>query len=142
MPAPVKLTRVSTTASEPRGVRASARRAIAHFRAITQLEKELASVELKEKAGAIGLGAGLGIAAAVMALFAVGFMFATIATALALVLPWWLSLLIVFGLLLLITLVLALLAKASVQRGTPLAPEQAIAEAQLTKQALRSDRGS
>ena len=142
MPTPVKLTRVSTTASEPRGVRVSARRAIAHFRAITQLEKELASVELKEKAGALGLGAGLGIAAAVMGLLAVGFMFATIAAALALVLPWWSSLLIVFGLLLVITLVLALLAKTSVHRGTPLAPEQAIAEAQLTKQALRSGRGS
>ena len=132
---------MSTTASEPRGIRASARRAIASFRAISQLEKELATVELKQKAGSLGTGAGLGIAAAITALFAIGFMLATIATALALVLPWWLSLLIVFALLVLITAVLALLAKASVKKGTPLSPELAIEEAQLTKQALRSGRG-
>ena len=133
---------MTTTASERRGIRASARRAIAHFRALTQLEKELATVELKQKAGSLGLGAGLAIAAGITALFALGFMLATIAAALALVLPWWLSLLIVFVLLIVVTAVLGLLAKASVQKGTPLAPEQAIAEAQLTKQALRSVRGS
>ncbi len=62
---------MSTTATEQRGIRASARRAIAHFRAISQLEKELATVELKQKATSLGTGAGLGIAAAVVALFAV-----------------------------------------------------------------------
>lgn len=132
---------MTTTASEPRGIRASARRAIASFRAISQLEKELASVELKQKAGSLGAGAVLGIAAAILALFAIGFLLATIATALALVLPWWLSLLIVFGMLLVITAVLALVAKTMVKRGTPLSPELAIEEAQLTKQALRSGRG-
>lgn len=133
---------MSTTATEPRGIRASARRAIAHFRALSQLEKELVTVELKQKATSLGTGAGLGIAAAMTAFFALGFMLATIAAALALVLPWWLSLLIVFALLVVVTAVLGLLAKASVKKGMPLSPERAIEEAQLTKQALRSSRGS
>jgi Flp pilus assembly protein TadB len=129
---------VSTTASEPRGIRASARRAIAHFRAISQLEKELATLELKQKAGSLGAGAGLGIAAAIMALYAVGFALATIAAALALVLDWWLALLIVFAVLALLTVILALVASKMVKKGTPLVPQQAIEEAELTKQALRS----
>lgn len=132
---------MSTTAREPRGIRASAKRAIAHFRAISQLEKELATLELKQKAQSLGAGAGLGIAAGVMALYAVGFALATIAAALALVVDWWLALLIVFVVLALLTLLLGLLASRMVKKGTPLAPEQAIEEAQLTKQALRSGRG-
>ena len=132
---------MSTTASEPRGIRASARRAIAHFRAISQLEKELATLELKQKAQSLGAGAALGIAAAVMGLYALGFALATIAAALALVVDWWLALLIVFGVLFLLTLILGLLAKTMMKKGTPLVPEQAIEEAQLTKQALRSGRG-
>lgn len=105
------------------------------------LEKELAALELKQKAGTLGAGAGLGIAAGITAFFAVGFLLATIAAALALVVDWWLALLIVFALLLLVTAILALLARKLVKKGTPLVPEQAIEEALLTKQALRSGHG-
>lgn len=138
----VKLPRVSTTASEPRGVRASTRRAIRHFRAISQLEKELATVELKQKVSSLGAGAGLGVAAAVTAFYATAFAFATVAAALALVVDWWLALLIVFGALLLLTLILGLLTAKMMKKGTPLAPEQAIEEARLTRQALKSGHGS
>ena len=105
------------------------------------LEKELAALELKQKAGKLGAGAGLAIAAGILALYAVGFLLATIAAALALVVDWWLALLIVFALLLLVTAILVLLARKMVKKGTPLMPEQAIEEAQLTKQALRSGHG-
>ena len=132
---------MSTTATEQRGIRASARRAIAHFRAISQLEKALATLELKQKAQSLGAGAALGIAAGVMALYTLGFALATIAAALALVVDWWLALLIVFGVLVLLTLILGLLASKMMKKGTPLKPEQALEEAQLTKQALRSARG-
>src|SRR5262245_24778 len=125
-------------ASEPRGIRASVRRVVGHARSISQLEKELASVELKKKAASLGAGAGLGIAAGVTAFFATGFALATIAAALALVVDWWLALLIVFVLLLLLTALLGLLAVRMMKKGTPLAPEQAIEEARLTKQAIRS----
>jgi hypothetical protein len=133
---------VSTTAGEPRGIRASFRRVVFHARSLSQLQKELASVELKQKAASLGAGAGLGIAAAVMAFYATAFAFATIAAALALVVDWWLALLIVFGVLLLLTLILGLLAVKMMKKGTPLAPEMAIEEARLTKQAIRSGHGN
>jgi uncharacterized membrane protein YqjE len=133
---------VSASASEPRGIRASVRRVVAHARSISQLQKELATVELKQKASSLGAGAGLGIAAAVMGFYATAFAFATVAAALALVVDWWLALLIVFGVLLLLTLILGLLAARMMKKGTPLAPEQAIEEARLTRQALRSGHGS
>jgi hypothetical protein len=114
---------------------------VAHARSLSQLQKELATVELKQKTSSLGAGAGLGIAAAVMAFYAVAFAFATIAAALALVFDWWLALLIVFGVLLLLTVILALVARSMMKKGTPLAPEQAIEEARLTKQALRSGHG-
>jgi hypothetical protein len=117
------------------------RRVVGHARSISQLQKELATVELKQKASALGAGAGLGIAAAVMGFYATAFAFATVAAALALVVDWWLALLIVFGVLLLLTLILGLLASTMMKKGTPLAPEQAIEEARLTKQALRSGHG-
>ena len=40
-----------------------------------------------------------------------------------------------------LTVVLGLLAKTMMKKGTPLAPEQAIEEARLTKQALRGGHG-
>jgi Flp pilus assembly protein TadB len=129
---------VSANETRPKGIRASIRRVIAHAKSISQLEKELATLELKKKAASLGAGAGLGIAAGVAGFFATAFALATIAAALALVVDWWLALLIVFGILFLLTLLLALLAVRFVKKGTPLAPEQAIEEALLTKQALRS----
>ena len=132
---------METGPAPPRGIRASIKRVVTHARALGELEKELAALELKQKAGKLGAGAGLGVAAGIMAFFAVGFLLATIAAALALVVDWWLALLIVFLLLLLLTVILGLLAKKMVKQGTPLAPEQAIEEALLTKQALRSGHG-
>jgi Flp pilus assembly protein TadB len=129
---------VSANETRPKGIRASIRRVIAHAKSISQLEKELATLELKKKTASLGAGAGLGIAAGVAGFFATAFALATIAAALALVVDWWLALLIVFGILFLLTLLLALLAVRFVKKGTPLAPEQAIEEALLTKQALRS----
>ena len=41
----------------------------------------------------------------------------------------------------LLTLILGLLARGTLKKGTPLAPEQAIEEARLTKQVLRSGHG-
>jgi Na+/H+ antiporter NhaC len=114
---------------------------VAHASSLSQLHKELAAVEMKRKAGMLGAGAGVGIAAAVTAFYATAFAFATIAAALALVVDWWLSLLIVFVILLLLTLILGLVARSLMRKGTPLAPEQAIEEARLTKQLLRSSRG-
>ncbi|MGH3030594.1 MAG: phage holin family protein, partial [Gaiellaceae bacterium] len=110
-----------------------------HASALARLELELAQLELKRKAGALGFGAGLGLAAGVFALFAVGFGLATAAAALALVLDTWLALLIVFASLVVIVGLLAVLALGRIRKGTPPVPEQAIAEARITTEALRSD---
>jgi hypothetical protein len=47
----------------------------------------------------------------------------------------------VFGALVLLALVLLLVGLSAIRRGTPPVPEQAVAEAKLTQQALRSNGG-
>src|SRR3954468_6536301 len=66
-----------------------------HASALARLELELARFEIKKSISALGLGAALAAAALLVALYAVGFGFATIAAGLATFLDWWLALLIV-----------------------------------------------
>jgi membrane protein len=100
---------------------------------------ELASLELKSKVAALGMGMGLGIGAGVFLLFALGFGLAAGAAALALVVSTWLALLIVFGALLLIALLFAVFAMRAIKKGTPPVPEQAVAEAKLTTEAIKAN---
>src|SRR5215213_194323 len=100
--------------------------------AIARLEIELASMELKTKIGALGFGLGLLVGALIVFVYAIGFTFATITAAFATFLPVWLSLLVV-------TAILAFVGIKKVQRGSPPVPEQAIDEAKLTTQALKSN---
>jgi len=134
----------STPAEDPgasrRGIRASAQHVVAHVRALVQLERELARAEMQRKGATLGAGAGVSAAAGLLALYAVGFGLAALAAGLALVVDWWLALLIVFLLLVVGVFVLVVVARALFQRGTPLKPEQAIEEARLTKTMLRSRR--
>lgn len=132
---------MSVNAAEPRGIRASVRRVATHASALMALQRELAQLEMKRKAGSLGAGAGLGVAAALVGLFALGTGIATAAAALAIVLDLWLALLIVFGALLLLALVLALVAVKLLKKGTPPVPEQALEEARTTRQVLRSRGG-
>ena len=113
-----------------------------HASALVRLEIELAKLELSRKVGSLGAGIGLGVGAAVVAVYMVGFLFATIAAGLATVMPTWLALLIVTLFLLLVTCVLGLLAMNRIKKGTPPVPEQAIEEAKLTTEALKSDGSS
>lgn len=113
-----------------------------HASALVRLEIELAKLELSRKVGALGAGIGLGVGAAVVAVYMVGFLFATIAAGLATVMPTWLALLIVTLFLLLVTGVLGLLALNRIKKGTPPVPQQAIEEAKLTSEALKSDGSS
>jgi len=131
--------RTQGTERENQGVGAAAKNVAEHASAIFRLELELAAMELKRKVVSLGLGIGLGIGAAVFMLFMLGFMFATIAAALALVLPTWAALLIVTGMLLGAAGLLGILAIGRIKRGTPPVPEQAIREAKLTTEALKSD---
>jgi hypothetical protein len=110
-----------------------------HATNLVKLELELATWELKRKLTALGIGIGLFVGAALFALYGLGFLFATIAAGLATFLPTWLALLIVTLFLLLVAAILALLGRARVRQGAPPVPEQAIEEAKLTTEALKSD---
>jgi hypothetical protein len=102
-----------------------------------RLERELALAELKNKVTSLGIGLVLAIAAALVALYAVGFLFATIAAGLATVMPTWLALLIVTVVLLAVTGILGGVGYSRIRRGSPPVPEQAIREAKLTTTALK-----
>jgi hypothetical protein len=110
-----------------------------HAKRVVGLEVELAKLELSRKIAALGLGIGLGVGAATFAVFGLGFAFATVAAALATFLSTWLALLIVTAFLFFLAGVLGLLALSRIKRGTPPVPEQAIAEAKLTTEALKTD---
>jgi 4-amino-4-deoxy-L-arabinose transferase-like glycosyltransferase len=125
--------------TEQPGVGAAAKQVAEHASTLAKLEFELAGLELKQKASVFGTGVGLGVGAAVATLYAVGFLFATVAAALAIVLDTWLALLIVTVGLLAIAAVLGLLARTLVKRATPPVPELAIREAKLTSEALKAN---
>ena len=133
-----------THATDPRdaSLGSAAKEVAEHASALVRLEIELAKLEVSRKVGSLGIGIGLGVGAVVVAAYMVGFLFATIAAGLATVMPTWLALLIVTLFLLLVTAVLGLLAMNRIKKGTPPVPEQAIAEAKLTTEALKSDGNS
>jgi putative superfamily III holin-X len=128
-----------TQETESPGLGTTAKLVAEKASAIARLELELASMELKKKVAALGVGLGLLFGAVAVLLYGIGFGFATIAAGLATFLPVWLSLLIVTVFLFVVGGILALLGIRSVQRGTPPVPQQAIDEAKLTTQALKSN---
>ena len=102
-----------TRAAENPGVGTAAKQVAEHASTLAKLKLELARLEAKNKI----TGVGLGIGAAVVALYALGFLFATIAVALAIVLDAWLALLLVTLGLLAIVAVLGLLARSKLTSG-------------------------
>ena len=121
------------------GVGTAARQVSEHASALVRLELELASLELKRKLAALGVGIGLGVGAAVLALYGLGFLFATLAAALDSFMPRWLALLIVAILLFALAGLLGKLGLGRVKRGSPPIPKQAIEEAKRTSEALKRD---
>jgi hypothetical protein len=121
------------------GLGALAKHVAERASSLVRLELELAAIELKGKVTALAVGIGLGVGAAIFAVFGLGFLFATIAAALATFLSTWLALLIVTLGLFSLTGILGLLAMAKIKKGTPPVPEQAIREAKLTTEALKSN---
>jgi hypothetical protein len=128
-----------TRETEHRGVGPAAKEVAEHASTLARLELELAALEVKRKVAALGVGIGLVASAGVFLLFALGFGLAAGAAALALVASAWATLLIVFGALVLFSLLLVLFGLSAIKKGTPPVPEQALEEARLTTQALRSN---
>lgn len=116
---------------------AAAKQVAEHASALTRLEVELASLELKSKIVSLGLGVGLALGAAVFALMGLVFALATITAAIALAVSVWLALLIMTGALFLVAGVAGVFALGRLRRGTPPVPEKAIAEAKLTTEAIK-----
>jgi hypothetical protein len=120
------------------GLSGATKRVADHARSIVQLEIRLAATELKRKAAALAIGIGLVGGAALFGLLAVLFGLAAATAGIATALPVWLSLLIMFGGLFLLAGMLGAIGAAALRKGSKPVPEQAIAEAQLTTEALRN----
>lgn len=118
------------------GIGAAVKDVTDHAKRLVNLELELAKLEVKRKAAAFAVGIALLVAAAVVGLFGVGFLLATLAAALATFLPTWLALLLVA---LLLLVVAGALAMVGAKRLQPPVPTQAIEEAKRTTEALRAD---
>ena len=129
---------MATRAGEGRGLGSAAKLVSERASSLVRLEIALALAELKRKLSLLGVGIGLLVGAALLALYGLGFGFATVASALANVLPMWAALLIVTGGLFLVAAVLGMLGYSRVQKGVPPAPAQAIEEAKLTTEALKN----
>ena len=69
---------------------------------LVQLNLELAKLEGKQKATALGVAGGLAVLAAVLVVYAVGFAFASAAAGLSEAVPLWLALLMVAGIIVLL----------------------------------------
>ena len=126
-----------TPETDGRGLGATAKEVAEHASSLVRLEMELATLELKRKVTSLGIGMGFAVGAAIFALYAVGFLFATIAAGLATAMSAWLALLIVTIGLLIVTAILGLIGLSKIKKGTPPVPEQAIREAKLTSDALK-----
>ena len=130
-----------TRETESPGFGPAAKQVAEHASALARLELELAALEIKRKVVSLGLGIGFGVGAAIFLLFMLGFALATIAAALATAMATWLALLIVTGVLVLLAATFGVLAFGALKKGTPPVPEQAIREAKLTTEALKSNGG-
>jgi hypothetical protein len=124
------------------GLGAAAKQVAEHASALARLEVELASLELKRKVAALGIGIALAAVGGIFALFGFGFGLAAAAAALGNVVATWLALLIVFGALLLLGALLALIGLGRIRKGTPPVPDEAIDEAKKTTEALRANGGA
>jgi hypothetical protein len=108
-----------------------------HARSLVRLEGELVALELRQKVAALGAGAAAVAGGILLALFALGFVFAAIAAALATFLPTWAALLIVALALGIVAGIAAAIGVTLLRRSAPPVPERAIAEAKATGEALR-----
>lgn len=110
----------------------------AHAQRLVQLNIELSKAEMQKKGRQYGAAVGLLIGAGVLALYALGFLLATIVAALDLVLPLWLALLIVTLALFVIVAILIAVGRSKLRQAKTPAPQSAIDEAQNTVGQLRS----
>lgn len=93
--------------------------AIDGFRTLARKHVELAKLEVAEAASTRGKGVGMMAAAAVLGMYAVGFLAAAGAAALALVLPTWAAILLVAAILVGVAAVLVLIGRRTLRTAPP-----------------------
>lgn len=111
-------------------------------------EIELAKAEVSNKVSKLGAGAAIAAAAAVFLVFAITMFFHALAWFFVDLFDWnsvWPGFLLVFGLLVLLAIIAALVARRLFQRGAPPTPDLAIEEAkrmraELEAQAVERDQ--
>jgi uncharacterized membrane protein YqjE len=108
------------------GLAASIKQLSEDLGVLVRKELELARAELSEKAKTAGVGAGMLSGSAISGLLTLGSLTALLIIAIALVLPAWLSALIVTVMWGAVTAILALSGKKKLQDATPLVPQQTI----------------
>ena len=128
-----------TRETDSHGLGAAVKEVAERASSIVRLELELAAMEVRRKVVSLGLGIAFALAAVVLLFFVLGFAFAAVAAALATAMSTWLALLVTTGILLALAAVLGFLGLLKIKFGTPPVPEQAIREAKLTTEALKSD---
>ena len=122
------------------GLGGAAKAVADRVRSMIRLELQLAATEVKRKVAALGIGIGLLVGAALFAFFAFAFALATVAAAIATVVSTWLALLIVTAGLFVLVGLLVVFGIGAIRKGTPPVPEQAIAEARLTAEAVKNGK--
>ena len=104
---------------------------------LIQREIDLVKTEMITKLKALGIGVGLLVAAAIVVLFAVGVLLTAAVLALSIVLPGWLSALIIAVFLLLVAALIAFIGYRRLQPGIPPVPNEAIDSLKRDLQAIR-----
>ena len=118
------------------GVVGQARRVQVRLKALAQLNLELAKIEGKRRAIALGIAVGLAVAALVLVFYAIGFLFASAAVALNEDLALWLSLLVVAGAILVLEVIAVVVARSFAKKVS--SPSPAVDEAERTVKTLQT----
>jgi uncharacterized membrane protein YqjE len=108
---------------------------------LVQQEIELAKAEVTQKVTSLGRGAAVAGAAAVFLVFAITMFFHGLAWLIDDLFDWnsiWPGFMIVFGLLTILAIISALIAKRLFERGAPPTPDLAIEEARRTRAELEA----
>ena len=111
--------RAPATDTERRPLGAVMASAVEGFRTLARQHLELAKIEVAEAASIRGAGVGMMAAAAVVAMYAIGFVAAAGAAALALVWPVWAAILTVAVLMIVVAGVLVLIGRRAIRTAPP-----------------------
>jgi hypothetical protein len=128
-----------THETEQPGLGPAAKNVAEHASTLVRLELELAALEIRRKIISLAKGIAFALVAAILLAYAIGFGLAAGAAGIATATSVWVALLIVTGALVLLAVLLGAFAALAIKRGAPPVPEQALREAKLTSEALKSN---